>query len=199
MCADGQAPHLAQVTSLRLTTPYQSQYDNRSGQGWRECFTSSAAMLAMHWGAIGSDDQFSQIRARYGDTTSAAAQVRALRALGLQSDFWTNGSRADLENHIRAGRPVAVGWLHNGRISRPTGGGHWSVIVGLEGGDRFRMHDPAGEPQLISGGHLPGTSGAGVLCTWNNFLPRWEVEGPRTGWFLTCRRVARSLGRSGAV
>lgn len=144
-------------------------------------------MLAMYWRKTGSDDQFSKVRARFGVTTSPAAQVHALRALGLKADFWTNGRRQDLENEIRGGRPVAVGWLHKGRVSQPTGGGHWSVIVGLESPEFFRMHDPFGEPLLRSGGHLPGSHGAAVLCSWTGFLPRWEVEGPRTGWYLTCR------------
>ena len=96
------------------------------------------------------------IRARYGDPTSSG------------------------------GRPVAVGWLHQGRVTSPRGG-HWSVIVGLQG-DHFLMHDPAGEPLLVSGGHIRGSSGRGRRCSWLNFLPRWGSEGPRTGWYLTCSR-----------
>ena len=169
-----------------LDVPFESQHDNASGSGWRECFSSSAAMLARYAGAVPGDDAYNLIRARYGDTTSASAQVRSLRALGLQSHFWTNGRRRDLENELRGGRPVAVGWLHQGRVTSPRGG-HWSVIVGLQG-DHFLMHDPAGEPLLVSGGHIRGSSGRGRRCSWLNFLPRWEIEGPRTGWYLTCRR-----------
>lgn len=175
------------MATVRIPVRFQSQLDNRSGQGWRECFTSSAAMLAIYWGAIASDDDFSRIRQRFGDTTEAAAQVRALRALGLQAHFWTNGSRAEIEKEVRMGRPVAVGWLHKGPLSRPHGG-HWSVVVGLDGQNHFRMHDPAGEPLLSTGGHRSASSGAAVLCSWAGFLPRWEVEGPATGWFLTCRK-----------
>jgi hypothetical protein len=171
---------------MLLSVAYESQYDNASGAGWRECFSSSAAMLARYWGKVPGDDVYNRIRQRYGDSTSAAAQVRALRELGLQSHFWTNGRRADIENEIRGGRPVGVGWLHRGGVRRPTGG-HWSVIVGLDG-SHFWMHDPAGEPLLMSGGHIPGSNGAMRRCSWLNFLPRWEVEGPRTGWYLTCSR-----------
>lgn len=169
-----------------LEVPFETQHDNASRSGWRECFSSSAAMLARYWGVVPGDDAYNRVRAQFGDTTSAAAQVRALRALGLQSHFWTNGRRQDLENEIRGGRPVAVGWLHRGSVRAPSGG-HWSVVVGLEG-DRFVMHDPAGEPLLMSGGHIPRSNGAARRCSWVNFLPRWEVEGPRTGWYLTCRR-----------
>lgn len=171
---------------MHMQVAFESQNDNDSRTGYRECFSSSAAMLARYWGKVPDDDAYNLIRQRYGDTTSAAAQVRALRALGLQSHFWTNGSRKDLENEIRGGRPVGVGWLHRGRVTAPTGG-HWSVLVGLDG-DHFVMHDPAGEPLLASGGHIRGSNGAYRRCSWRNFLPRWEVEGARTGWYLTCTR-----------
>ena len=181
-CANATPSGPMPPTLLRV--PFQSQRDNATGTGWRECFSSAAAMLAMYWEAVPSDDAYIRIRARYGDTTEAAAQVRALRALGLQSDFWTCGTRADLEHSIKGGRPVAVGWLHRGKPSQPTGG-HWSVVVGFSS-DHLWIHDPNGEPLLVTGGHIPGSSGANVKCTWRNFLPRWEVEGPKTGWYLTC-------------
>lgn len=174
------------MSSLRLTVPYESQLDNQSGTGWRECFSSSAAMLCRFWGAIGSDDSFNNIRARYGDSTNPQAQLAAIRSLGLKSHFWTNGRQLDLERELRAGRPVAVGFLHQGPIRSPQGG-HWGVLVGLEP-EGFRLHDPFGEPMLLTGGHLRGSSGKGVLCSWRNFLPRWEVEGPRSGWYLTACR-----------
>lgn len=174
------------VSSIRLAVPYESQLDNASGTGWRECFSSSSAMLAGFWQKIQTDDAYNRVRSRFGDTTSPTAQVEALRSLGLKSHFWTNGRQADIEREIRSGRPVGVGWLHKGRVSRPSGG-HWSVIVGLEK-DGFRMHDPNGEPLLAAGGHRIRSSGKAILCTWGNFLPRWEVEGPRSGWYLTCSR-----------
>jgi hypothetical protein len=169
-----------------LEVPFETQHDNASRSGWRECFSSSAAMLARFWGKVPGDDAYNQIRQRFGDTTQAAAQVRALRSLGLQAHFWTNGRRLDLEREIRGGRPVGVGWLHRGNVRAPSGG-HWSVIVGLDG-SHFYMHDPAGEPLLMSGGHIRASDGRRRRCSWLNFLPRWEVEGPRTGWYLTCSR-----------
>ena len=174
------------MSATTLAVPFESQLDNTSGTGWRECFSSSAAMLARFWGKVPSDDAYNRIRARHGDTTSGSAQVSALRSLGLKSHFWTNGTRLDLEREIRGGRPVAVGWLHQGPITRPTGG-HWSVIVGIEP-EAFWMHDPNGEPLLVSGGHIRGSSGRSRRCSWKNFLQRWEVEGPRSGWYLTCSR-----------
>lgn len=174
------------ASSMHLTVRFESQHDNATGTGWRECFSSSAAMLAGFWGASPNDDAYNRARIRFGDTTGASAQVAALRSLGLKSHFWTNGTRRDLENEILGGRPVAVGWLHQGPLSFPRGG-HWSVICGLSG-SHFLMHDPAGEPMLVSGGHMRASSGRSCRCSWTNFLPRWEVEGPRSGWYLTCSR-----------
>lgn len=175
------------MSSIRLAVPYESQRDNASGNGYRECFTSSAGMLARFWGKVHGDDAYNKVRARFGDTTSGLAQVRALKSLGLKAGFWTNGRQEDLVNELMGGRPVAVGWLHHGPVTVPSGGGHWSVIVGLEGKGFFRMHDPYGEPMLVTGGHS-SNSGNGVICSWANFLPRWTVEGPRSGWYLSCSR-----------
>ncbi len=170
-----------------LSVPFESQLDNSSGSGYRECFSSSAAMLAKFWGKVSTDDEYNAIRQQFGDTTSAQAQLTALRSLGLQSYFWTNGCRIDLERELLGGRPVAVGWLHQGRVTAPTGGGHWSVAVGFNV-THVAMNDPNGEALVESGGYTRNTNGACVRYSWRNWLPRWEVEGPRTGWYLTCSR-----------
>lgn len=172
---------------IRLEVAFESQLDNRSGTGSRECFSSSCAMLARFHGRVRNDDEYNQVRGAFGVTTSAAAQIQTLRHLGLKSYFWTSGTRADLLRELAAGRPVAVGWLHKGHVSKPTGGGHWSVAVGTwEQG--VLMHDPFGEALLVSGGYTWNTNGAYLRYSWRNWQPRWEVEGPRTGWYLTCSR-----------
>ncbi|MFM7676285.1 MAG: hypothetical protein ACKO5F_12055 [Synechococcus sp.] len=33
-----------------------------------------------------------------------------------------------------------------------------------------------------------GSGGKGVAHSWRHWLPRWQVEGPDTGWYLTYRR-----------
>lgn len=185
------------MRSIRLTVPYESQHDNASGTGWRECFSSSCAMVARFWGVVATDDDYNRARTPHGDTTEVQAQMATLRALGLRANFWSCGRRVDIERELAAGRPVAVGWLHRGLAHRPTGG-HWSVIVGLQGRDHFLMHDPAGEPLLASGGHIRGSSGSYVLCSWANFLQRWEVEGPATGWYISAMPAATVRLRPGA-
>jgi len=168
-----------------LTVRWQSQLDNKSGTGYRECFSSSCAMLAMFWGKVANDDAYNAIRAKYGDSTSAQAQLSALRSLGLKADFHTNGTPRDLEQEIDAGRPVAVGWLHKGPVSAPTGGGHWSVVIGYT--DSAWIHnDPNGEALLVQGGYAANTKGAGIVYSRKNWDPRW-MPGGSGGWYLTCR------------
>ena len=168
-----------------LKVAWQSQLDNKSGAGYRECFSSSCAMLAMFWGKVANDDAYNKVRARFGDTTSAQAQLAALRELGLKADFHTNGGPAVLEAEIDAGRPVAVGWLHQGPATAPKGGGHWTVIIGYT--DAAWIHnDPNGEALLVQGGYTKNTKGAGMVYSRKSWNPRW-MPGGSGGWYLTCK------------
>lgn len=175
-----------QPSVLIKDVPFFSQLDNASGTGYRECFSSSCAMLAAFWEKVSSDDEYNQVRSKFGDTTDAQAQLAALRHLGLKADFHTNGDRRDLEAEIGQGYPVALGWLHKGRIEKPSGGGHWTVGVGYAPKGIY-MHDPNGEAALVGGGYTSNEDGKDLLYSWRNWLPRWEVDGPGTGWYLTCR------------
>ena len=47
-----------------------------------------------------------------------------------------------------SGQPVPVGWLHKGPVGAPTGGGHWSVIIGYKTG-AWIVNDPNGEAKLV--------------------------------------------------
>jgi hypothetical protein len=171
-----------------LNVRWQSQLDNKSGQGYRECFSTSCAILASFWGKVlDGDDAYNAVRKKYGDTTSAEAQLAALRSLGLRADFHTNGNPKILEEEINAGRPVAVGWLHKGPVATPSGTGHWSVVIGYSAEQRAWIHhDPNGEANLVGGGYVNNTKGAGVAYSYKNWNPRWMVNGTG-GWYLTCR------------
>ena len=174
------------LTENPIDLVYFYQNDNASGTGYRECYSSSCAMLAAHYGKVSSDDEYNLIRERYGDSTDTAAQIAALRSLGLTPQFHTDGDIADLKVEIDAGRPVAVGWLHKGHVSSPQGGGHWSVVIGYTD-TGFVLNDPNGEASLVGGGYANHSGGAGVHYSYKNWVPRWCVEGPNTGWYLTCR------------
>ena len=174
------------TTSKILSVPYFYQLDNVSGTGYRECFSSSCAMIAAYYGLVKSDDEYNKIRAKYGDTTNKDAQLAALRSLGLKATFITNGNSALLENEIRNGRPVAVGWLHQGSINYPTGGGHWTCCIGFTS-DAFVHNDPNGEADMSNGGYVSNSAarGKGVKYSKKNWLRRWECDGKNTGWAIT--------------
>lgn len=167
--------------------PYEAQNDNASGTGYRECFSSSAAMVARYYGKITSDDAYNKFRAKYGDTTDAQAQLSALKALGLKARFIKTCTVALLEAELDAGRPVLVGWLHKGPVTAPTGGGHWSVVVGYTP-TAFIHNDPNGEANLAAGGYLNTTKGKAVAYSRANWLKRWLVEGPNSGWAMLVSR-----------
>ena len=90
-----------------LKVPYQSQLDNASGTGYRECFSSSCAMVAMYYGKVANDDEYNLVRAKHGDSTDAAAQVQHETRTG--STLITNGTTDDL-GADQCGRPVPNGW-----------------------------------------------------------------------------------------
>jgi len=168
-----------------LQVPYFSQRDNASGQGHRECFSSSCAMIAAFYGKVKTDDEYNSIRAKFGDTTNSTAQVKALQSLGLKAVFRQDLTRADLEAEIKAGFPAATGWLHQGNYRRPSGGGHWSIVAGLSNGGVI-MHDPYGAADLVNGGYINGTGGKFATYAYQYWLPRWEVKGG-DGWGIIVR------------
>lgn len=180
-----KASGIAQQTHV----PYFHQLDN-IGNGYRQCFSSSAAMVAAFYGKVKTDDQYNRIRERFGDTTSIEAQVSALKSLNLHAEFRQDGDGSLIEAELAAGRPVAVGWLHQGDMSRGEppmcdsyGCGHWSVIVGFNKND-WIMHDPRGLPDIERGGHSGRYGGKNAKVSRQAFKQRWEVEGPGTGWVI---------------
>jgi len=143
-------------------------------------------MLAMYWGRIKDDDAYNRVRSMHGDTTNAEAQLRTLRFLRLDANFRTDGRPVDIEREIDAGRPVAVGWLHQGPAINPFGGGHWTVIIGYNR-THWIHNDPNGEALLASGGYTTRRNGAGVAYSRRNWNPRW-MPGETGGWMLTCSK-----------
>ena len=182
----------AASTGRILNVRAQHQHDN-GAEGYRQCFTSACAMLldTLQPGVlseINGDLDYLLAVERYGDTTDPQAQVQALRSFGVVCDFITTGCFALIEQQITRGFPVPVGWLHHGHVSAPSGGGHWSTVIGFEE-DRLVVHDPNGEAALIPGGYVSNAvgSGAGVRYSRRNFGPRWMVEGANSGWMILAK------------
>ena len=179
--------------------PYFQQLDN-GYEGWRECFASSAAMLAASAHLVSSDNEYIWHLSKFGDTTSVTAQLQTLRSLGLDVEFTKEGTPEMIEQAISRGSAVLVGWYDKGDLTRgepPMCGGpacgHWSVITGFQGkhspvGDQYYvMHDPMGYPLMEKGGHDQSRSGKSVRVRQSEFNYRWLVDGPSTGWMIFIR------------
>jgi hypothetical protein len=169
-----------------LNVPWFDQLAMDDGQGWRDCFSASSAMLAAYWGKEHNEDDYNALREKYGDSTSSEAQLAALRHLGLKAEFRTDGTLQTLKNEIDAGRPVAVGWLHHGPPSAPSGGGHWTVVIGYDDTGVI-MNDPYGSCDLVNGGYPANHNGAHQHYSYANWEPRWRPQGSG-GWYLVAQR-----------
>jgi hypothetical protein len=172
-----------------LPVPYFAQGDN-GPEGWRECQPTSIAMCLSYLrvrdpfgpGVI-DDNNFVRLVKQYGDVTSQQSVSLALDFLGVKHRFVTNCSVEQAKREIDNGKPVAIGMLHNGPVTRPTGGGHYIVIIGYT--DKgWIVHDPYGEQDLVKGGFakVGGLHGMKIVYSYKNTNPRWTVEGPNSGW-----------------
>ena len=136
-----------------------------------------------------ADDDYLRTVLKYGDTTNFSAHIKACKEYNVDAKFFRNGTQQDLLNQIEWGHPVATGILHKGHVSKPTGSGHWMLLIGHTPTHGI-FHDPYGEMDNVHGGYVTiGRGGKGVQYSWRNWLPRWEVEGLGTGWYMTFRRM----------
>jgi hypothetical protein len=178
---------------ITLQVPYLCQRDSVTAQGHRMCFSSTCAMAAAYLkpgclAAAGQlDDRYLGLLQRHGDTTDAAAQIQTLRSLSIQAELRTDGRIEQLIAQLRLGVPVPVGWLHKGPVNAPSGGGHWSLVVGWDPTRQaVLMHDPNGEADLVGGGYVSTAIGSGRNRWYSerNWGRRWMVEGLGSGWWL---------------
>jgi uncharacterized protein YvpB len=80
---------------------------------------------------------------------------------------------------------VPIGILHKGPIDRPTGGGHWILLIGYDE-KYFHVHDPFGELDLIGGGYpLAGPEdGQNQRYSKANLMRRWLIANDHDGWYV---------------
>jgi len=173
------------ATTNPLPVPYLHQQDMAS-DGWRKCFTTTAAMIAEYLGAeprgVAGERAYDAVRAAYGDTTVAEAQLAGLRHLGLNAHYSTEGNKQKIIELIDQGNPVGLGMLHHGSTAHPTGG-HWILAIGHTP-THCIVHDPYGEQDLVAGTWAQqGSGGEAVHYSWKNLLPRW-MPGGSGGWYL---------------
>lgn len=156
------------------------------------CFSSTCAMAIkyLHPGSLlgsNADDTYLRTVLKYGDTTEYTAQIKACKDYDVAATFSQKGNRAKLLDELSKGFPVATGILHKGPSTAPSGGGHWMLLTGLTA-DSGTFHDPYGRMDEVRGGYITiGSGGKDVRYMLKHWLPRWEVEGPNTGWFMTFR------------
>jgi hypothetical protein len=187
------------VSEIILNVPqYYLQTDSRTAHADRMCFSSTMAMgIKYLWpqALLGSnaDDDYLRTVLKYGDTTNSTAQIRAAAEYNVRATFHRNGSLESLRDRLLAGLPVPVGFLHHGPASAPRGGGHWALLIGLTETHGV-FHDPYGELDNVNGGYpRRGVGGRNIRYTLRNWLPRWEVEGRGTGWFMDIRRIQQNV------
>jgi hypothetical protein len=116
-----------------------------------------------------------------GDTTDASAQPRALAHYGVTARLVQDADFQLIEQQIARGIPVPCGTIHRGPVDRPTGSGHWPIVIGHTP-TQVVVNDPWGEPDLIHGTTL-NANGMGLrfsrlttaarACGYGK---RWMVE-----------------------
>ena len=178
----------------QIHMPYFRQLDNKTGTGNRECFSSSVAMVAAFYRRVKTDDEYNEIRAQFGDTTSVEAQLAALRSLGLEAEFRKDGDADMVELEIESGRPVLIAYLDKGNMLRgeppmcsSNGCGHWVVVSGYaknSNDPEWIVQDPRGYPEMEKGGHSNPHLGRNVRVRQAVLHQRWQAEGPGTGWVI---------------
>lgn len=166
------------LTNPLKVYPYR-QLDSATDQAARMCFSSACAMLVEYLrpGTLkgpNGDDQYLQTVRRFGDTTVASAQIAALKHYGIKARLEERADFPLIERQIAAGIPVPAAYIHRGPVNRPTGFGHWLTIIGHTP-SAVIVHDPLGEPDLVSGATLNG-NGQSLTFSRANFGRRWMVE-----------------------
>ena len=152
--------------------PYFQQREcAQRSQRDRTCFSSSSAMLqeALKPGTLqgaNGDDQYLAVVQRYSDTTDVVAQLQALAHFGVTARLVQDADFELIEQQIARGIPVPCGTIHRGPVDRPTGSGHWLIVVG-HSPTHLVVNDPWGEPDLLSGASL-NPNGKGLRFSRQN-------------------------------
>jgi hypothetical protein len=132
---------------------------------------------------IHDDLDYLRVVERYGDTTNQAAHAKALAELNAPGRFLTNCTAERAKAEIDKGYGLAIGILHKGPVSAPSGGGHYIAVRGYDS-NGWLVHDPYGDLDLIHGTWAKegGGAGKGLHYSFKNTNPRWLPEGPSSGW-----------------
>jgi Peptidase_C39 like family len=165
---------------MKLNVEFMPQTDNKV-QPDRTCNTSSCAMAGKFLGGrITTDDEYWKVLSKYGDSTDHSAQTKALKEVGVSSEWRVDGSYSDIEQQLMEGNPVVIGILHRGTDELP-GGGHMIVVIGMNNNLNFRCHDPYGSMNNNYQGDV--YQGRDVVYGRRQLSKRWMVDGVGSGWY----------------
>jgi hypothetical protein len=176
---------------IKLPVRYQSQLNNDPsifGPGWRQCNTSSNAMLADYLlkgdlskqskarGFSEPESLYMRIVSKYGDTTDHGAHTKALEELGIESYFSYTLSATDLLASLRSNIPVVAGFAYKGS-------GHICLIVGYNPANQsWLVHDPYGTRHGASDSYDVGIGGAYDIYTNQTMQQIFWDQGREAGW-----------------
>lgn len=195
-------PQQAAAGGKRPVPQFYSQRDN-GAQADRTCFTSSAAMLAKlvkPSALTGSNADLEHLKRveRYGDTTNAQAQIRALAELGITVRLVETGDWDLVREQIKRWGGICLGHIHRGPVTAPDPAcdGHWIFGYDLDA-THATVHDPGGEGDMVRGGFVNTTGGKSQRYSRRNFERRWMVKrsggawvfAPGHGWALVVDAV----------
>ena len=183
-----------------LQVPYYSQRDSATAHALRMCFSSSCAMLleTLKPGTLkgpNGDDTYLGRVLRYGDTTEAPNQIKALAHYGVTAHLDQTCGIDDVKAQIDKGIPVPLGCIHKGGLGNLYGDGHWLIAIGYDA-TNFIVHDPFGEMDVLNGGYI-NNWGARLRYSFKNFCRRWEVVpsgnsyryAPGNGWAIIAQPI----------
>lgn len=185
---------------IKLDVPYFMQLDNDPtvfGPGWRQCNTTSNAMLADYLlkGKLSEtakaksysepESLYMRLVARYGDTIDHVAQTKALKDLGIDSYFSRSLSPQDLMLSLSHGIPVVVGFAYKGS-------GHICCVAGHDPARKvYLVHDPYGIRHGASDSYDVGARADFDPYSYATMQQIYWDMGGEAGW----GRIVTAVGR----
>ena len=148
---------LAQGGKVLADVPYLNQRANKNDKfgrrGDTQCYSTTMAMWTSYLTKKPlSSEQYNEVRQKYGDSTNAAPQQKALKDFGINTSGVRVGAFGHkvLKQEIDQGYPVPLGFKYKGS-------GHWGLLVGYDD-NGWIVNDPFG--QLGMGGVWKKTNNA---------------------------------------
>lgn len=166
-----------------LDVIYYSQLDNYTDPNGT-CYSSACAMMLKYLkpNSIKNDDAYLARVLSFGPSTDPNSQIKALASYDVEAKFMTTLDKNELMDCIDQGIPLPCGFLHHGTPQNPTGGGHWLTVIGYTA-TAVIVNDPYGEMNVANGTY-GSVNGKCLSYSDKNWLPRWEADGPGTGWSI---------------